>query len=668
VPGANLTSLLPLLPSVVRGPDGRLRIRGGQPVQSTLQVSGANVTDPSTGDFALELPIDAIDAIEVINSPYQAEYGRFSSSITRIRTRPGGERWRVVPNSFIPRPLSKPGSFMSFRGIRSFQPRVIVSGPIKSERLYLAQSAQYQLVRTPVKSIEGQPTVDLEAIDTFTRVYAVISTRHTLIGGLAFFPREIEHVNLGTFTPIEVTPTYRQGGYNFGFQDNLVLSATAVLETLVSYRRYDVDIRREGTDPMRFSPGGQSGSFFNEQDRRTRSLQYVQSLTFSRKGFRGDHLFKVGVDVLAATFTGASRSARVEIHGLDGSLLERLTYGPESAQDESGTDVAVFLQDRWRPLERVAVDIGMRFEGDGTIGHFNQSPRAGITWDVKGDGRSVIRAGLGTFWQRTPLTVPAFEKYEMPTVERFSAGGARIDRIAYRPAVAEELETPRAVVASFDVTHRFGSFWLAKAALLNRRGSEEFVLEPRQDRGVVELLNDGRSRYWEVELTARYFPDPRRDFAVSYVRSKARADLNAYDTFFGNFRAPILRPNEWGPTPTDTPHRVIARGILGLPWKLDLLPVIEVRSGFPWSAVDERQDFVGPRNRTGRLPRVSTVDLSLSRPVRILKYRPRLGIRVYNAFGSNAAREVQNNVASPDFGRFYNPIDRGVGLVFSFGG
>jgi len=50
--------------------------------------------------------------------------------------------------------------------------------------------------------------------------------------------------------------------------------------------------------------------------------------------------------------------------------------------------------------------------------------------------------------------------------------------------------------------------------------------------------------------------------------------------------------------------------------------------------VDEFQDFVGARNRTGRLPTVSTLDFSLVRPLRFLKYRFSGGIKIYNAFNT----------------------------------
>jgi hypothetical protein len=124
-----------------------------------------------------------------------------------------------------------------------------------------------------------------------------------------------------------------------------------------------------------------------------------------------------------------------------------------------------------------------------------------------------------------------------------------------------------------------------------------------------------------------------------------------------------MRENEQALTPTDVRHRLIVRGTVGLPGKWDVVPVLEMRSGFPWSAVDEFQDFVGPRNTAGRLPAVHTLDLSVSRPWQFKKYRFRAGVKTYNLLGASAERDVQNNLASPSFGRFYNPLERSIGIL-----
>jgi hypothetical protein len=79
--------------------------------------------------------------------------------------------------------------------------------------------------------------------------------------------------------------------------------------------------------------------------------------------------------------------------------------------------------------------------------------------------------------------------------------------------------------------------------------------------------------------------------------------------------------------------------------------------------VDEFQDFVGERNRTGRLPKVMTLDFSLVRPWHFRKYNFVGGLKVYNALANKGDRDVQNNITSPDYGTFYNPLKRSIGFV-----
>jgi hypothetical protein len=94
-------------------------------------------------------------------------------------------------------------------------------------------------------------------------------------------------------------------------------------------------------------------------------------------------------------------------------------------------------------------------------------------------------------------------------------------------------------------------------------------------------------------------------------------------------------------------------------------PLYEWRNGFPYSAVNEYQDFVDPRNRSGRLPAVSTLDFTLARPWRFKKYRFTAGIKIYNLFDQGSERDIQANVASPDYGSAYNPIQRSIGFLVS---
>ena len=114
--GDDFQSLLPLLPGVVRDGNGRLRIQGGQPTQGALQISSASLIDPSSGDFDLDLPAQSVESVEVLANPFAAEYGRFSTSVTQIRTRRGTNEWDVSPGNLVPRFR---GLFTGIRGVRA---------------------------------------------------------------------------------------------------------------------------------------------------------------------------------------------------------------------------------------------------------------------------------------------------------------------------------------------------------------------------------------------------------------------------------------------------------------------------------------------------------------------------------------------------------------------
>jgi hypothetical protein len=375
------------------------------------------------------------------------------------------------------------------------------------------------------------------------------------------------------------------------------------------------------------------------------------------------------VDVQRSSFDGFSTSSGLDVVRLDGSLAERTTYrGVVPEQDVAGTELAVFAQDRWRVSDRFSVELGFRTDREAITEKMNFSPRAGVAFSVLPEGRAIVRGGLGKFVERSPLTVGAFTQYEVATVQRFAATGAALGApITYAHVIDGELRSPESIVQTAAWDQRFGRKVFFKAAYVHRTGSHAYILNPDPARGALVLSSSGKSKYWEIETTGRYLASERRDLTVSYVHSRSTRDLNAYDDFFGNFRDPIIRANENSLSSTDVPNRWIVRGSLGLPGKWVFLPIYEFRTGFPWSAVNEFQDFVGPRNETGRLPRVSTLDFSLTRPFRFKKYRFTSGLRVYNLFATGDERDVQANITAPDYGTFYNPIQRSIGIVLSAG-
>jgi hypothetical protein len=213
-------------------------------------------------------------------------------------------------------------------------------------------------------------------------------------------------------------------------------------------------------------------------------LQFLDNVSI----LRGNHLFKVGAEWnrtgVNQTFVGFG-NGRMAFTSVDGFLnyvangngyvecADTLTNAPTPSQttgacpageritgpvalylqqagiggltvDESGTqtiiqnELAVFLQDSWKPRSNLTINYGLRWEaqiqpslitpiadlfyqpfigqtvtnsvgtfefpGDGTIPSDYKmfQPRLGIAYDVKGDGTQVLRANAGLYYARIP--------------------------------------------------------------------------------------------------------------------------------------------------------------------------------------------------------------------------------------------------------------------------
>ncbi len=100
-----------------------------------------------------------------------------------------------------------------------------------------------------MKSLPGEPALGLDSFDSFTRLDAIISSRHSLTGGVIYFPRKITNPTLSTFRPPDTTPKYTQTGFSAGFVDRLILSAHVVLESTFAGRLFEVDENDQGHRP-----------------------------------------------------------------------------------------------------------------------------------------------------------------------------------------------------------------------------------------------------------------------------------------------------------------------------------------------------------------------------------------------------------------------------------
>ncbi len=157
----------------------------------------------------------------------------------------------------------------------------------------------------------------------------------------------------------------------------------------------------------------------------------------------GKHSFMFGGEIIyntAIPFVTQNGKGRIKFSNLSNFLKgtvagtgSRILIG-QPQRDLHNEQFAAFMQDDWHIKPRVTVNLGLRYEYttvlvdannqlgnfDPTLGlvqvgkqinspfngdHLNFSPRVGVAWDVRGDGKTVVRAGGSIMYEQLPLNV-----------------------------------------------------------------------------------------------------------------------------------------------------------------------------------------------------------------------------------------------------------------------
>jgi hypothetical protein len=660
---------LPLLPGIVRGPDGTLNIKGTRPTQSGILVSSLNVTDPVTGGPAIGLPIEAVDTIQVHSNPYSAEFGKFTGAVTAIETRSGSNRWRYLLTGVLPRPRLRDGKLF---GIGAVTPRIAVGGPIKKDKFFFFQSLEYRFVRNDVPSLknlnESQRDIRRESFDSFTRFDYVINTIHRVTTTFSLFPQKLDFANLNTFNPSETTANLHQRGWFVALNEQAAFKSGALLQTSLSAKEFDLDVFGNSGASYLITPERRFGGWFDRQHRVSRRYEWLEVFNFAPKKWRGAHALKIGLDFVHASFLGSDKSKPVRIVRADGTTSQLIEFAGAGALNQSENEYSAFVHDKWSPGERVTLDFGLRYDRDGIGNQNNFAPRVGFAVVPTRSDQTVVRGGVGLFFDRIPLNIGAFEQFQSLNVTSFASNGIAIadgPRLYSNKFASTDLDNPYSVAWSLQLDHELTPRFLLRLGYEERHTHKDFIIQPvisASDTGLILLENSGRSFYREFQVVGRARLQEKRNLYLAYVRSEARGDLNDFDVYFGNLRHPVIRANEYGRQNFDTPNRLLFWGDIGLPFDVVATPVVEWRSGFPFSAVDEDQDFDGPRNESGRFPALVTFDLLVTKgvsiPFRGKRYKGRVGLSIFNITNHWNPRDVQNNVHSTQFGTFFNSPDR----------
>jgi hypothetical protein len=735
VRGRNFTEFVQLTPTVVQESDrSGLVISGQRSINSNVAIDGADFNDPLQGnqrggnETAFFFPQSAVLEFQVVRSGAGAEIGRTGAGFVNVVTRSGANRTRGDAFYFLRnKNLTSADAFDRRLDNRQNQFGGSIGGAIVPNRVFGFGAVEQNLLRVPfVVKFQSQAA----GITVPADLRALEGEQHGTNNPTALFARI--DAQLSPAQTFNIQPMYtRLTGENFNFDSpqldtaataNYTRRATsgAVKASLLSVFRPRLvsDIRAQvATDNRLEDPnsrqaqititgfgtvGGDSG---RPRQFDARRVQLTQNLSWNT----GKHHVRFGWDVNITHFRQRRESniqGRYDFTSLANYLTGNISRyrqtvalfdENESLFDGTGQEAAVFVQDRIDLGARLTLNAGLRWEGQWNPQPtrpnpaFPQTaripndlamwqPRVGVTWDLTGEARSIVRFSSGLYGARTPanlfqrvytdngITTVAIDSRTDPTI---------LSRLTFPyplPLLPQGTRLPSQRIFGFDPAFQNPTTYQGAVAFEQRLGestlatvgfvhAQAWHLQRRLDRNLFPPTPDAtgmpiypatrpnptiaqlsinestaRSKYDALTLSMTRRLAQRLQMQAHYTLAFNKDDDSNERNFSREPTLNVFDPGaEWTWSKQDVRHAFNASAVVDLPAGFTVGAVLITRSGFPYTAVigsDTQRDANDDNDRAIVNGRVVARN-SFRQPSFF-----DLDLRLMRTFGFGAARRV----------------------------
>jgi hypothetical protein len=400
-------------------------------------------------------------------------------------------------------------------------------------------------------------------------------------------------------------------------------------------------------------------------DRHWYRQQATANLFLPALAFHGEHRLKIGMDVERESFHQQVTRHDYEVLRDDNSVARMVTFAGSPFQQRKNLEAALYAQDHWTPREGLSLDGGVRLEWNEVVRDLEVAVRAAVAWVPRRLRGTKISAGWGIYYDAIGLGILARDQGQTSFSTFYSPDGTAQGPVATSFVVIDRtLSTPKYQTANLTVERKLPFDFLGKASYTWRGGGNGFVFQtPSPESGpmfyngaVFQLVNTRHERYDAVDFAVRRTFAGKFEWFLGYTRSSARSN-SAVDYSLEN---PVFAPQMPGPFAWDTPNRAHMWGWVPLPKRM--LPhrmeflvrnttaayLVEYRTGFPFSVVDQEGFMVGGPNAR-RYPDYFNVNLQFERQFRALHYLWAWRFGFNNLTGNLNPNVVDNVQGSPKF-------------------
>jgi hypothetical protein len=718
--GRNWLDLVSLVPGA-RGNPGDIRAGSAGSDAARYQMDGLSVTGQGTGGETQSYSQEVVGEVQVLTNQYDAEYGRVTSAVVNAVTKAGSNLFHGSDYYYLRDDKMNAANWLTgaVTPPHQTQPGLTLGGPIVKDKAFFFGGYEYQKAEITNRPTTGNPLLDVNVDAPQTRHFGniriddQINNMHRLF--LRTNPFKEYRVSEGVGGRNTVSAGDNYHAYN---EDGLIGETWVVNDRLVNEARAGVFYFYKGLQELApitrltfpsavFGPASNNPQWWKE-----RIFQVSDSVSFFKPTGHGEHRIKSGFQYQRSYYQGELPShfyGQFSFSKDPANFSDPSTYPAPTQYSASLGDFhydyvnpayGAYFQDDWTPAPRATLNLGLRYDleptvtnpgyevptlepGTRNVQHTNFAPRFGFTYDLRGDGRSIFRGGIGRYFGNVLLNIPMNEvrnrnQQVQITVLRPSftdpLQGLSFDQLLARPrnlvvmqndyhvpqqdqlSIGLAQELGNRVAVQLDFVHLNGAFlpmsnsinFFENAALgvpisplAGGRPFPQYV-------NITQYQTSGKARYdgLQVGVTQRRTANGRLEFQGSYTLSSTKDSTDA--NRFGTVNNPFNVADEYAVAANDQRHRLVANATAFLPYDVNLSAILFVGSPKPINIATSADPFGSGAGRWlnaqgGVLPKNGErahywdrkVDLRLVKNLRVLgRSRVQGMLDIFNVFNT----------------------------------
>jgi outer membrane receptor protein involved in Fe transport len=467
--GRNFTDALFLVPGVSSGGQTGTcnpSVAGGSGLENNYVVDGINITNAgygAVGSYSIVfgslgsgVTQDFVKETQVKTAGFEAEYGQATGGVVNVVTNSGTNEFHGSVFGFF-RPaglessyknLQTPNGTVNTTGTDNTDYGLTLGFPLLKDKLFFFGAFNPQYQTTTLVAPDGFPLASLGAIDQKRKIYSYagkltfqLSSNHRVDVSAFGDPSSGDNgpqrvTSLLTNDTASFSELQKYGGHNQVVKYDGILNRNWLVEASVARAKNSIQeipsVDSWNVLDTTLVPNVRTGGIgFYEQGNSGTNTQYQLKSTNIFEA-AGNHQVRYGVsfeDIQYNNinqFTGPTFTLPNGEQTATGAAVQVIpdpTYGQiyrvvranlNAGRDTNQKYLSFFLQDTWQLGKRLTFRPGLRYEQqqlDGVLVDHkftgNWAPRIGVTYDLKGNGKSKLFASFGSFYSKIPNDLAA---------------------------------------------------------------------------------------------------------------------------------------------------------------------------------------------------------------------------------------------------------------------